>query len=140
MSASTAKANLAALIASKTATTTNAPAAKEKREAQKLYLNVGYDHPTLGRINLPFNLSLDSMQMREENKGTAEWRARMALSNKLLTELRTLVEQLDPGADGAFTIPGLTVQAYHNEAVAPTEDDAAAIEQALAAAPVFSFR
>ena len=43
-----------------------------KKPKAKLYLNVGYNHPTEGRINLPFNLALDYMNDKDV-KGGDDW-------------------------------------------------------------------
>lgn len=131
---SNATLKLANLIAGANNAVGAAPDAK--KPAAKLYLNVGYNHPTLGRINLPFNLSLDHMQLRDMN-GTDEWKLKSALSNNLLETLRDAVSQLGQGESAL--LEGLTVEAYHRKdsnTAAPADDLAAA----MAAIPAFSMK
>lgn len=125
---------LAGLIANANAVAGVAPDAK--KPAAKLYLNVGYTHPTLGRINLPFNLSLDHMQLKDMN-GTDEWKLKSALSNNLLESLRDAVAQLNQGESAL--LDGLTVEAYHRKdsnTAAPADELAAA----MAAVPGFGLK
>lgn len=123
--------NLAALLNATAAQATTASA--DKKPAPMLYLNVGYDHPTLGRINLPFNLSLDTMANKDMS-GTEEWKVKSTLSNMLLEELRKLVQGLPQGE--SKVINGLTIEAYKRKDanVTPNAD---LLSQALAARPTF---
>lgn len=132
--------SLAALIKAQQATGSTASPANngEKRPAPVLYLNIGYEHPTLGRINLPFNLPLDTMNLRDL-KGTDEWKVKATLSNQLLEGLREQVAQLETGPDGAVIVEGLTVEAFHrriDDAPADASDLAAAMSQV----PQFTLR
>ena len=82
-----------------------------KKPKAKLYLNVGYIHPTEGRINLPFNLALDHMQFKD-TKGGDDWAVKAHLANDLLAMLRDLVAGITPG--GAVELPAnFTIEAYH---------------------------
>ena len=131
--------SLAAVIKAQQAMGATAPAnSGEKRPAPVLYLNIGYEHPTLGRINLPFNLPLDTMNMRDL-KGTDEWKVKATLSNQLLEALREQVAQLDTGPDGAVIVEGLTVEAFHRR-VDDAPADASDLASAMAQVPQFTLR
>lgn len=130
--------SLAALMAATKPTANAVNTGTEKKPAPVLYLNIGFNHPTLGRINLPFNLPLDHMNFRDL-KGSDEWKVSASLSNNLLTELREVVDGLEPGKDGAFIIDGLTVEAFKRK-VDDAPADATELEAALAQMPQFSLR
>lgn len=123
---------LAALTAQANAAT-SAPDAK--KPAPVLYLNVGYEHPTLGRINLPFNLALDHMQFKDTNGGD-EWKLKATLANDLLQDLREAIQGLGDGE--GMVVEGLTVEAYKRKAqdTAPPAD---ALDAARAGRPGFMF-
>ena len=126
---------LAALKANNAAAETAALA--EKKPAPKLYVNVGIEHPTLGFVTLPFNLSLDDMKYRDV-KGSDEWKIRAEVSNWLLDNLRGTIEELEPGAEGAVVVDDLKVQLFRRADATPA--DQSSVEAALAAMPTFSFR
>lgn len=123
---------LAALTAQANAAT-SAPDAK--KPAPVLYLNVGYEHPTLGRVNLPFNLALDHMQFKDTNGGD-EWKLKATLANDLLQDLREAIQGLGDGE--GMVVEGLTVEAYKRKAqdTAPPAD---ALDAARAGRPGFMF-
>ena len=117
MTANTLK--LASLTAAANAAT--AAPADSKKPAPMLYLNVGYNHPTLGRINLPFNLALDHMSLKDTN-GSDEWKLKATLANDLLVDLRESIAGLEEGV--GFELEGITVEAFKRKAldVAPPAD------------------
>ena len=128
---------LAQLAAQQAANKGTAAAGTEKKPAPKLYVNVGIEHPTLGFISLPFNLSLDDMKHREV-KGSDEWKVRAEISNWLLDNLRGAITELPPGSEGAVMVDELKVQLFHRGEVAPA--DQTTVESALAALPTFTMR
>lgn len=128
--------NLLAALKAKNAAAETAAVA-EKKPAPKLYVNVGIEHPTLGFVTLPFNLSLDDMKYRDV-KGGDEWKIRAEVSNWLLDNLRGTIEELEPGAEGAVVVDDLKVQLFRRAEATPA--DQASVESALAAMPTFSFR
>lgn len=120
MTANTLK--LASLTAAAAAAQSSAAApADSKKPAPMLYLNVGYNHPTLGRINLPFNLALDHMSLKDTN-GSDEWKLKATLANDLLVDLRESIAGLEEGV--GFELEGITVEAFKRKAldVAPPAD------------------
>ena len=128
---------LAQLAAQQAANKGTAAAGTEKKPAPKLYVNVGIEHPTLGFVSLPFNLSLDDMKHREV-KGSDEWKVRAEISNWLLDNLRGAITELPPGSEGAVMVDELKVQLFHRGEAAPA--DQATVESALAALPAFTMR
>ena len=128
---------LAQLAAQQAANKGTAAAGTEKKPAPKLYVNVGIEHPTLGFVSLPFNLSLDDMKHREV-KGSDEWKVRAEISNWLLDNLRGAIIELPPGSEGAVMVDELKVQLFHRGEAAPA--DQATVESALAALPAFTMR
>ena len=128
---------LAQLAAQQAANKGTAAAGTEKKPAPKLYVNVGIEHPTLGFISLPFNLSLDDMKHRDV-KGSDEWKVRAEISNWLLDNLRGAISELPPGSEGAVMVDELKVQLFHRGEAAPA--DQATVESALAALPAFTMR
>ena len=128
-------AQLAQLAAPKT---TQNGGADAKRPKAKLYLNVGYNHPTEGRINLPFNLALDFMNDKD-TKGGDDWAVKAHLANDLLAALRDLVAGLEPGQ--AVELPSnFTIEAYHAKVdEGPTESTVDRLAAARAAMPTLSF-
>ena len=95
---------LAQLAAAQAAAGNSSTAAStEKKPAPKLYVNVGIEHPTLGFISLPFNLALDDMKHREV-RGSDDWKVRAEISNWLLDNLRTSINDLPPGPEGAVMV------------------------------------
>ena len=128
-------AQLAALTAQPKATQNATDAKKPKA---KLYLNIGYVHPTEGRVNLPFNLSLDYMSDKDV-KGGDDWAVKAHLANDLLAMLRDLVAGIPPGE--AVELPAnFTIEAYHAKTdegpSATTIDRLAAAREAM---PKLSF-
>ena len=128
---------LAQLAAQQAANKGTAAAGTEKKPAPKLYVNVGIEHPTLGFVSLPFNLSLDDMKHRDV-KGSDEWKVRAEISNWLLDNLRGAITELPPGSEGAVMVDELKVQLFHRGEAAPA--DQATVESALAALPAFTMR
>lgn len=128
---------LAQLAAQQAANKGTAAAGTEKKPAPKFYVNVGIEHPTLGFISLPFNLSLDDMKHRDV-KGSDEWKVRAEISNWLLDNLRGAISELPPGSEGAVMVDELKVQLFHRGEAAPA--DQATVESALAALPAFTMR
>ena len=128
---------LAQLAAQQAANKGTAAAGTEKKPAPKLYVNVGIEHPTLGFVSLPFNLSLDDMKHRDV-KGSDEWKVRAEISNWLLDNLRGAISELPPGSEGAVMVDELKVQLFHRGEAAPA--DQATVESALAALPAFTMR
>ena len=109
-----------------------------KKPKAKLYLNIGYVHPTEGRINLPFNLSLDNMNFKD-TKGGEDWAVKAHLANDLLTMLRDLVSGVTPG-EGVELPPNFTVEAYHAKTdEGPTESTVDRLAAARAAVPKLNF-
>ena len=130
-------AQLAALTAdSAPKATQNATDAKKAKA--RLYLNIGYVHPTEGRINLPFNLSLDYMNFKD-TKGGDDWAVKAHLANDLLTMLRELVAGIEQGQ--AVELPAnFTIEAYHaNGDSGPSETTVDRLAAARAAMPKLSF-
>ena len=109
-----------------------------KRPKAKLYLNVGYTHPTEGRINLPFNLALDFMNDKD-TKGGDDWAVKAHLANDLLAALRDLVAGITPGE--AVELPSnFTIEAYHAKVdEGPSETTVDRLAAARAAMPQLSF-
>lgn len=128
---------LAQLAAQQAANKGTAAAGTEKKPAPKLYVNVGIEHPTLGFISLPFNLTLDDMKFREV-RGGDDWKVRAEVSNWLLDNLRGAITELQPGTEGAVMVDELKVQLFHRGEQAPA--DQATVETALAALPAFTMR
>ena len=128
-------AQLAQLAAPKA--TQNA-ASDAKRPKAKLYLNIGYNHPTEGRINLPFNLALDYMNDKD-TKGGDDWAVKAHLANDLLAALRDLVAGITPGE--AVELPSnFTIEAYHAKVdEGPSETTVDRLAAARAAMPQLSF-
>ena len=132
-------AQLAALAATpKTTPNASNSASDAKKPKAKLYLNVGYEHPIEGRINLPFNLSLDYMS-EKDTKGSDDWAVKANLANDLLAMLRDLVAGIEPGQ--AVALPAnITVEAYHaNVDAGPSESAVERLAAARAAMPKLSF-
>lgn len=129
-------AQLAALAGTPKATQNTAPDAK--RPKAKLYLNVGYNHPTEGRINLPFNLALDYMNDKD-TKGGDDWAVKAHLANDLLAMMRELVAGIEPGQ--AVELPAnFTIEAYHAKVdEGPSETTVDRLAAARAAMPTLSF-
>ena len=113
-------------------------AADAKKPKAKLYLNIGYVHPTEGRINLPFNLSLDYMSDKDV-KGGDDWAVKAHLANDLLAMLRELVAGIEPGQ--AVELPNnFTIEAYHAKVdEGPSESTVDRLAAARAAMPKLSF-
>lgn len=113
-------------------------AADAKKPKAKLYLNIGYVHPTEGRINLPFNLSLDYMSDKDV-KGGDDWAVKAHLANDLLAMLRELVAGIEPGQ--AVELPSnFTIEAYHAKVdEGPSEAAVDRLAAARAAMPQLSF-
>ena len=113
-------------------------ASDAKKPKAKLYLNVGYDHPTEGRINLPFNLALDHMQFKD-TKGGDDWAVKAHLANDLLAMLRDLVAGIESGQ--AVELPAnFTIEAYHAKVdEGPSETTVDRLAAARAAMPTLSF-
>ena len=113
-------------------------AADAKKPKAKLYLNIGYVHPTEGRINLPFNLSLDYMSDKDV-KGGDDWAVKAHLANDLLAMLRELVAGIEPGQ--AVELPNnFTIEAYHAKVdEGPSESTIDRLAAARAAMPQLSF-
>ena len=109
-----------------------------KKPKAKLYLNVGYNHPTEGRINLPFNLALDYMNDKD-TKGGDDWTVKAHLANDLLAMLRDLVAGIAPGE--AVELPAnFTIEAYHAKIdKGPSEAAIDRLTAARAAMPKLSF-
>ena len=129
---------LAQLAAAQAAAGNSSTAAStEKKPAPKLYVNVGIEHPTLGFISLPFNLALDDMKHREV-RGSDDWKVRAEISNWLLDNLRTSINDLPPGPEGAVMVDELKVQLFHRGEQAPANQ--ATVESALAALPAVTMR
>ena len=128
-------AQLAQLAAPKATQNT---ASDAKRPKAKLYLNFGYTHPTEGRINLPFNLSLDYINDKD-TKGSEDWTVKATLANDLLALLRDLVAGLEPGQ--AVELPkNYTIEAYHAKVdEGPSETTVDRLAAARAAMPTLSF-
>lgn len=137
MAAPQSIASLAQLAAQQAAAKGTAAAGTDKKPAPKLYVNVGIEHPTLGFVSLPFNLSLDDMKHRDV-KGSDEWKVRAEISNWLLDNLRGAITELPPGSEGAVMVDELKVQLFHRGETAPA--DQATVESALAALPAFTMR
>ena len=118
--------------------TTQNTASDAKRPKAKLYLNIGYVHPTEGRINLPFNLSLDHMSNKDV-KGSDDWAVKAHLANDLLAALRDLVAGITPGE--AVELPSnFTIEAYHAKVdEGPSESTVDRLAAARAAMPKLSF-
>ena len=129
-------AQLAALAGTPKATQNTASDAK--RPKSKLYLNVGYNHPTEGRINLPFNLALDYMS-EKDTKGGDDWAVKAHLANDLLAMMRELVAGIEPGE--AVELPSnFTIEAYHAKVdEGPSETTVDRLAAARAAMPTLSF-
>lgn len=129
-------AQLAALAGTPKANQNTAPDAKKPKA--KLYLNVGYNHPTEGRINLPFNLALDHMNDKD-TKGGDDWAVKAHLANDLLAMLRDLVAGITPGE--AVELPAnFTIEAYHAKTdEGPSEAAVDRLAAARAAMPKLSF-
>ena len=128
---------LAQLAAQQAANKGTAAAGTEKKPAPKLYVNVGIEHPTLGFVSLPFNLSLDDMKHRDV-KGSDEWKVRAEISNWLLDNLRGAITELPPGSEGAVMVDELKVQLFHRGEAAPANQST--VNAALAALPAFTMR
>ena len=128
---------LAQLAQQQAANKGTAAAGTEKKPAPRLYVNVGIEHPTLGFISLPFNLALDDMKHREV-RGSDDWKVRAEISNWLLDNLRTSINDLPPGPEGAVMVDELKVQLFHRGEQAPANQ--ATVEIALAALPAFTMR
>lgn len=113
-------------------------AADAKKPKAKLYLNIGYVHPTEGRINLPFNLSLDYMSDKDV-KGGDDWAVKAHLANDLLAMLRELVAGIEPCE--AVELPNnFTIEAYHAKSdEGPSEAAVDRLAAARAAMPQLSF-
>lgn len=113
-------------------------ASDAKRPKAKLYLNIGYVHPTEGRINLPFNLALDYMSDKD-TKGGDDWAVKAHLANDLLAMLRDLVAGIEPGQ--AVELPSnFTIEAYHAKVdEGPSETTVDRLAAARAAMPKLSF-
>ena len=118
--------------------TTQNTASDAKKPKAKLYLNIGYVHPTEGRINLPFNLSLDYMSDKDV-KGGDDWAVKAHLANDLLAMLRELVAGIEPGQ--AVELPNnFTIEAYHAKVdEGPSESTIDRLAAARAAMPKLSF-
>ena len=118
--------------------TTQNTATDAKKPKAKLYLNIGYVHPTEGRINLPFNLSLDHMSNKDV-KGGDDWAVKAHLANDLLAMLRDLVAGITPGE--AVELPNnFTIEAYHAKSdEGPSEAAVDRLAAARAAMPKLSF-
>ena len=130
-------AQLAALAGTPKATQ-NTSGSDAKKPKAKLYLNVGYNHPTEGRINLPFNLALDFMNDKD-TKGGDDWAVKAHLANDLLAMLRELVAGIEPGQ--AVELPSnFTIEAYHAKTdEGPSEAATDRLAAARAAMPKLSF-
>lgn len=131
-------AQLAALAANPAPKANQNTASDAKKPKAKLYLNVGYNHPTEGRINLPFNLSLDYMNDKD-TKGGDDWAVKAHLANDLLVMLRDLVAGITPGE--AVELPAnFTIEAYHAKTdEGPSEAAVDRLAAARAAMPKLSF-
>lgn len=131
-------AQLKQLAAGSEPKSTQNTASDAKRPKAKLYLNIGYVHPTEGRINLPFNLSLDYMSDKDV-KGGDDWAVKAHLANDLLSMLRELVAGITPGE--AVELPAnFTVEAYHAKVdEGPSEAATDRLAAARAAMPKLSF-
>ena len=129
-------AQLAAL--SGTPKTTQNGGTEAKRPKARMYVNVGYNHPTEGRINLPFNLALDHMN-NKDTKGGDDWVVKATLANDLLADLRNLVAGLTPGE--AVELPSnFTIEAYLAKVdEGPSETTVDRLAAARAAVPQLSF-
>ena len=140
MSQNTTELRLAQLkqLAAGSAPKANQNAADAKKPKAKLYLNIGYTHPTEGRINLPFNLSLDYMSDKDV-KGGDDWAIKAHLANDLLAMLRELVAGIEPGQ--AVELPNnFTIEAYHAKVdEGPSEAAVDRLAAARAAMPQLSF-
>ena len=131
-------AQLAQLTAGAAPKATQNTASDAKRPKAKLYLNVGYEHPTEGRINLPFNLALDYMNDKD-TKGSDDWAVKAHLANDLLAMLRDLVAGIEPGQ--AVELPAnFTIEAYHAKTdEGPSEAAVDRLAAARAAMPKLNF-
>lgn len=131
-------AQLAALAANLAPKANQNTASDAKKPKAKLYLNVGYNHPTEGRINLPFNLALDYMNDKD-TKGGDDWAVKAHLANDLLVMLRDLVAGITPGE--AVELPAnFTIEAYHAKTdEGPSEAAVDRLAAARAAMPKLSF-
>lgn len=131
-------AQLAALAAGAAPKANQNTALDAKKPKAKLYLNVGYNHPTEGRINLPFNLALDYMSDKD-TKGSDDWAVKAYLANDLLAMLRDLVAGITPGE--AVELPAnFTIEAYHAKTdEGPSEAAVDRLAAARAAMPKLSF-
>ena len=131
-------AQLAALTANSAPKANQNTASDAKKPKAKLYLNVGYIHPTEGRINLPFNLALDYMNDKD-TKGGDDWAVKAHLANDLLAMLRDLVAGITPGE--AVELPAnFTIEAYHAKTdEGPSEAAVDRLVAARAAMPKLSF-
>lgn len=131
-------AQLAALTAGAAPKPGQNTASDAKKPKAKLYLNVGYIHPIEGRINLPFNLSLDYMS-EKDTKGSDDWAVKAHLANDLLAMLRDLVASIEPGE--AVELPeGFTIEAYHAKTdEGPSESAVERLAAARAVTPKLSF-
>ena len=127
-----------AALAEQPKSTQNTSGSDAKKAKAKLYLNIGYVHPTEGRINLPFNLSLDHMNFKDV-KGGDDWAVKAHLANDLLTMLRELVAGIEPGQ--AVELPAnFTIEAYHAKTdEGPSESTIDRLAAARAAMPKLSF-
>ena len=80
----------------------------EKRPSATMYINIGVDVEGT-KVNLPFNLALDTMPYAEV-KGSAEWRAKVKARNMFLDMLRETVSNIPAGEE--VPLPILQVSGY----------------------------
>ena len=126
---------LAALGSSKpSATSSNSGGSDSKTPPSTLWVNVGYEDPKEGRINLPYNLPIEHMRHRDVSGKNADWVVQSVLSNALLDQLRELALTLEPGQRLVLPV-NFTVELYRAEdknATASSDDVTARVEAAKA--------
>ena len=126
---------LAALGGTKpSATSSNSGGSDSKTPPSTLWVNVGYEDPEEGRINLPYNLPIEHMRHRDVSGKNADWVVQSVLSNALLDQLRELALTLEPGQRLVLPV-NFTVELYRAEdknVVASSDDVQARVEAAKA--------
>ena len=125
---------LAALGGTKSATAPSSGGSDSKTPPSTLWVNVGYEDPEEGRVNLPYNLPIEHMRHRDVSGKNADWVVQSALSNALLDQLRELALTLEPGQRLVLPV-NFTVELYRAEDknVAASSDDVQARVEAAKA-------
>ena len=129
---------LAALGGTKPSATSSSGGSDSKTPPSTLWVNVGYEDPEEGRINLPYNLPIEHMRHRDTSGKNVDWVVQSALSNALLDQLRELALTLEPGQRLVLPV-NFTVELYRAEDknVAASSDDVQARVEAAKARLVF---